>query len=333
MYSDKHIITLADANASGYKEFISSLYPGLQIPILEMEGGENCKNLNHARQVWQFMTDQNATRHTILLCIGGGSITDLGGFCASTFKRGLPHINVPTTLLGAVDAAIGGKTGIDFMNLKNQIGTFKLPLEVIIEPKFFLTLPAREILSGYAEALKTAYIDGTELFEKLIIIGNDILANKNQLFGLARELAEIKQRIVDSDPEEKDERRVLNMGHTIGHALESMYAEKQQPISHGHAVMAGLVAESLLSVRFAALDSSIPYTLAKILKTNYHVLKFDCSDYPHLLQLMRHDKKNPTPEAISFTISSEPGKWENGIIVNEKEIETALDIFRDLTGI
>lgn len=325
---------IVDTGATGYIEFLHSQWPSENIPVLEMSGGEQCKDIPHAMKVWEFLTKHKATRATTLICLGGGAVTDLGGFCASTFKRGIPHINVPTTLLAAVDAAIGGKTGIDFMGLKNQIGTFSQPREVIIHPSFFNSLPPREILSGYGEALKTALLcDDVVLLQRVMSIGSDVMGNKKVLFDSILPLAEVKKTVVRKDPEERDFRRILNLGHTIGHAFESLMAEHEHPISHGHAVMAGMVAESVLSHQILGLESNMVSYLADIMRCNYPAFTFTCTDYPRLTELMFQDKKNRKEGAISFSLLRAPGDCVPGVDVEKTEVEAALDIFRDLAGI
>lgn len=324
---------LADHNASGYHEFIHTHWPGLNIAILEIAGGEPCKELSYAHKVWEFLSKNGATRNSTLICLGGGATTDLGGFCASTYKRGMHHVNVPTTLLGAIDAAIGGKTAINFMGMKNQLGTFSMPDEVIIHPPFFKSLPPQELLSGYGEALKTALIAGHPTYNTIIKAGNDIVQNKEIIFNLAESLGNVKKRIVAIDPEEHNLRRVLNMGHTIGHALEAHLATKGTPISHGHAIVAGLTVEHIIAVKAIGLSSTIVTETIQILKQNYPPFIISCADYHSLIALMRHDKKNRNVENISFSLSRGPGEWELGVEIEEDEIKTALDIFRDLAGI
>lgn len=326
-------LCIVDEKAIYYHKFLNKQWPGCYIPTLTIPGGEEIKTLSYASKVWQFLTEHHAMRNTTLVCVGGGATTDLGGFCASTFKRGIPHINVPTTLLAAVDASIGGKTGIDICGLKNQIGTFAMPERIITDPEFLSTLPDREILSGYAEALKTGIIAGGRLYADISNYGSDILVNRDKIYGMISQLAGVKIEIVKIDPKECGIRKILNLGHTAGHALESFSYSHNRPISHGHAVMAGMIIDSIIAALTHQVDKDITPILTSIYKKNYTAIPFSCDDYSELIALMKQDKKNASGGVITFILPVSPGHCEPCAISEYETIRTALDIYRDLVGI
>lgn len=294
--------------------------------------GDENKNLRTLESVWHRLSDSGATRHSILLNIGGGMVTDLGGFAAATFKRGIRFVNIPTSLLGAVDASVGGKTGINFCNLKNEIGVFAPAQTVIISPVFFATLPQRELLSGYAEMLKHALIDSTDALKE--IIGFDFSEiTGNAMLDMLKRSVSVKERIVGIDPHEKGLRRALNFGHTIGHAFESLALERNEPIPHGYAVAWGIVVECILSHMLTGFSSDTLQRIAAFVLNNYGAPVLTCNDYPHMLSIMRHDKKNRTADEINFTLLESPGNVKIDRTADRHDILAALDIFRDLMHI
>ena len=209
--------------------------------------GEQQKNLKNIQKIWKTLTQHQADRSALLVNLGGGVITDLGGFAASTYKRGIPFVNVPTTLLGMVDAAIGGKTGIDFNGFKNQLGTFAAPLDVVISPIYLSTLPERELLSGLAEMMKYGFIHDPNLLK----------INKDNYQNYILRAGEIKRMIVKEDPFDEGSRKVLNFGHTLGHAIESYSLTTKQPLLHGEAVALGMGAALWLSIKERRLDEEV----------------------------------------------------------------------------
>lgn len=299
--------------------------------IISIPAGEQYKSIETAIQVWKEMIAAKATRQTVLVNVGGGSVTDLGGFAASTFKRGMRFINIPTTILGAVDAAVGGKTGIDFSGLKNSIGTFQSATNVIISTCYFDTLPQEEFKSGFAEMLKHAMLSSHEDFSSLLNI--DICSTDwNNCLPLLEKSVTIKQNIVKTDPLEKGLRRALNLGHTVGHAFESLTLQRNKPITHGHAVACGLVAESVLSHMILKFPSADLHLLANQVRNIYGPVNITCKDYPELLQIMHHDKKSRNGE-INCTLLRQCGDYVIDNIVSDDDMQTALDIYRDLMGI
>lgn len=299
--------------------------------IITIPAGEQHKTLGTVTHVWDQMLHNGATRQSLLVNVGGGVITDLGGFCASTFMRGIRFINVPTTILAAVDAAVGGKTGFDYQGLKNEIGTFCPAEHVIISTSFFDTLPEHEILSGYAEMLKHALLSSSSDVDSLLEC-NPVECDWTEKLAMVEASVKIKQRIVEQDPHEKGLRRTLNLGHTVGHALESMALKQGVPVTHGHAVACGLVAEMVLSHMLLKFPSSDLHRLAHFVRDHYGPIGITCNDYPTLLQLMRHDKKSHSGE-INCTLLRKTGDAVINNAVGDKDVETALDIYRDLMGI
>ncbi len=314
-----------------------------QIPILEglprcvIPSGDDHKNIDSLMKVWRMLSETGATRHSTLFCIGGGMVTDLGGFAAATFKRGIDCINVSTTLLGMVDAATGGKTGINLDGLKNEIGVFALPKDVVIIPETLDTLPEEELLSGYAEMLKTALIADPEMYDALLDI-DKYLDDRRLLLPWILRCIEIKTGVTTRDPKEKGERKILNFGHTAGHAIESFALMKGKPLAHGIAVAHGLLWEMVLSAtsdgdaRKGMLPSSKLYPFATMQKEHYPAAGVHCTDIDTLISLMRHDKKNTSPDRINFTLLNEIGMPEWDICPTEEEIRSAFEIYGNLTG-
>lgn len=301
-----------------------------QARVITILAGDTNKNIDSLMSVWKQLEEGGGTRRSLLINVGGGMVTDLGGFAASTFKRGIRFINVPTTLLGAVDAAVGGKTGINFMGLKNEVGVFNEADAVVISTRFFATLPLEQVLSGYGEMLKHGLIDGPQTYNQLLAY--DVASNDYAtLLQLLRQSVQVKERIVDEDPTEKGIRRALNLGHTVGHAFESLAMRRRSPIPHGYAVAWGLIVELILSHTKEGFPSDELHHLADYVKTHYGVFDVSCDDYPSLIELMHHDKKNSGTE-INFSLLRAVGNVVINCTATEEEIRVALDIFRDLTA-
>lgn len=299
--------------------------------VITIPAGDTHKTLDTLTHVWQQLQDGGATRHSLLINLGGGVVTDLGGMAAATFKRGIDFVNCPTTLLSAVDAAVGGKTGINFNGFKNELGVFQEAQAVVISTKFFATLPATELRSGYAEMLKHGMLDSQDEFNRLLAF-NITEASLDELLALLETSVKVKQRIVEQDPHEKGLRRALNLGHTVGHAFESMALHQGNPVPHGYAVAWGLVAETVLSHMKMKFASSDLQALATFVRDNYGAFFITCDDYPQLLEYMHHDKKSVSGE-INCSLLRACGDVETGITVTDDDMKTALDIYRDLMGI
>ena len=296
--------------------------------VIEFPAGDENKSTATLAAVWRAMEDGKATRHSLLLNLGGGVVTDLGGLAAATFKRGIHFVNVPTTLLAAVDAAVGGKTGVNFNGLKNEIGVFAPAQAVIVSTCFFATLSREELKSGFAEMLKHAMLDSHDHFARLLHFDlHDI--DYDKLLELLPASLQVKQRIVEQDPTEAGLRKALNLGHTVGHAFESKAMSDGKPVPHGYAVAWGLVAEAVLSHMTLGFPSSDLYSLARFVKENYGMFHFTCDHYDQLIDLMRHDKKSRDGE-INCTLLKQCGDPKIDNTITTHDIKAALDIYRDL---
>lgn len=295
-------------------------------PII-IKATDTHKNLDTLSQVWQALSNGGATRHSLMINLGGGMVTDLGGFAASTFKRGIDFINIPTTLLAMVDASVGGKTGINFGGLKNEIGVFSDSRFVIINTQFLDTLDHDNICSGYAEMLKHGLISDERTWAELVTFDLDT-PDLSQLQRMVAESIKVKERIVEADPHEHGIRKALNLGHTMGHAFESFAMRRGTPILHGYAVAYGLISELYMSARKTAFPTDRMHQTVRFIRENYGTINITCDDYPTLIELMHHDKKN-TSGIINFTLLGNVGDIRINQTANEEEIKEALDFFRE----
>lgn len=292
-----------------------------------IKAGDENKNLQSLTHVWNELQQQGATRHSLLISLGGGMVTDLGGFAASTFKRGLHLINIPTTLLAMVDASVGGKTGINFGGLKNELGVFRNATAVILDTRFLKTLDTQNFLSGYAEMLKHGLLSDSQTLADLLTLDAPSANYSIPLSTLQQSVA-VKQHIVLADPLEQGLRKALNLGHTIGHALESLALAKAAPVLHGYAVAWGLVCELYLSTIKTGFPTERMRQVVRFIFDHYGQMAVNCKDYPALLQLMTHDKKN-TSGQINFTLLADVGDIRINQTATKEEIEDALDFFRE----
>lgn len=292
-----------------------------------IKAGDTNKTLDSLAEVWTALSQGGATRHSLMINLGGGMVTDLGGFAASTFKRGIDFINIPTTLLAMVDASVGGKTGINFGGLKNEIGVFSDSKFVIINTQFLDTLDHDNICSGYAEMLKHGLISDNKHWAELVGF-NLAQPDLAQLQRMVAESIKVKERIVTEDPHEHGIRKALNLGHTVGHALESFAMKHGRPVLHGYAVAYGMVCELYLSARKTGFPSDKMHQTVRFILDHYGRLPYTCDDYPELLELMRHDKKN-TSGIINFTLLGGIGDIRINQTATKEEIEEALDFLRE----
>ena len=286
------------------------------------------KTLESLTHVWSELQRMGATRHSLMVNLGGGMVTDLGGFAASTFKRGIPYINIPTTLLSMVDASVGGKTGINFGGLKNEIGVFNNARSVILDTTFLRTMDHENICSGYAEMLKHGLINNEEMWAELMNFSLELSDESLEKLGrMVAESVAVKERIVTEDPTEHGIRKALNLGHTAGHAFESLALERKA-VLHGYAVAWGMIVELYLCcVKTGFPQEKMRQTVAFI-KENYGRMAITCDDYPHLIELMHHDKKNEG-NSINFTLLGSIGDIRINQTASEKEIMEALDFYRE----
>lgn len=302
--------------------------PALKDAIEICIGAEDVhKTLETLASVWMSLSTQGATRHSLLINLGGGMVTDLGGFAAATFKRGIAYINIPTTLLAMVDASVGGKTGINFNGLKNEIGVFNDSRFVILDTHFLDSLDTQNIRSGYGEMLKHALISDEKMLAEAVNFNLDT-PDLTVLQKMVADSVAVKERIVLADPLEHGIRKALNLGHTVGHAFESWAMQQGAPILHGYAVAYGLVAELYLSaVKTGFPTEQLRQTVAFI-HENYGTLGITCDDYEALYSLMTHDKKNIAGR-INFTLLGGIGDIRINQTATKDEIFEALDFFRD----
>lgn len=285
------------------------------------------KTLDSLVLVWKALQKGGATRHSLLVNLGGGMVTDLGGFAASTFKRGLAYINIPTTLLSQVDASVGGKTGINFGGLKNEIGVFNSATSVILSSEFLRTLDMKNLLSGYAEMLKHGLISDEQSWAELLRFDLERL-DYTELGNLVAKSVEVKERIVEQDPTEKGLRKALNLGHTAGHALESLALEEGRPVLHGYAVAWGLICELYLSVVKCDFPKDKFRQTVQFIKANYGDARLDCKQYERLFEFMKHDKKNEG-DNINFTLLGNIGNIRINQQASKDEIFEMLDFLRE----
>lgn len=308
-----------------------------EIPVLreanEIQiGAEDVhKNLDTLAHVWQTLSNQGASRHSLLINLGGGMVTDLGGFAASTFKRGISYLNIPTTLLAMVDASVGGKTGINFNGLKNEVGVFSPAASVLIETEFLRTLDAHNFFSGYAEMLKHGLISTPAHLNELLAFDTEDI-NFGQLKTLVGQSVQIKEDIVRQDPQEHGIRKALNLGHTVGHAFESLALAENRPVLHGYAVAWGLVCELYLSYLKTGFPADRLRQVIHFVKENYGSFAFDCKQYETLYQLMKHDKKNKGG-IINFTLLNEVGDISLNQTADQKSLYEMFDFYRECMGI
>lgn len=305
--------------------------------LLTIEAGEQSKNLASVQAVWDFMFKHRATREAVLINLGGGMITDLGGFAAATYMRGIRFVNIPTTLLAMVDASSGGKTGIDYQGIKNVIGTFTPPEATLIHPDFLRTLPATELLSGFAEMLKHALIASPKEWIKLLQLAQEELPQEQFVEALSSTSAlqasiQIKENVVSQDPHEVGLRKILNFGHTVGHAIESTMLHHTTPhytmlhhTSHGYCVLWGMVAEVYLSVVHTGCPREVLQQLTQIMLQWYGRLQCDCKQRDQLIQRMYQDKKNNANQTPNFTLLRNIGEPIINQHLTEADINEALE--------
>lgn len=290
--SDAKVFILCDENTLSYcLPLAISKVPALQYAeVLEVTPGEESKCIDVAVQLWKALGEMGADRHSVLVNLGGGVVSDLGGFVAGTFKRGIRFYNVPTSLLAQVDASIGGKVGIDLDHLKNEVGLFNHPQGVYVDPVFLQTLPRAELISGFAEMIKHALICSPGYWRQLREVSFYDMATLDE--PILRSV-QLKNEIVLNDPIEKGLRKILNFGHTVGHALESLSLEgDMKALLHGEAIAAGMVCESYISFKKKLLGEAELKEISSFIFSFFPKVRVDSLQHHRLIELMRHDKKN-----------------------------------------
>ena len=304
---------------------IQNLIDKKGIQFLVINGGETNKSIRSVEKAWQFLSEKGADRKSLLINIGGGMLTDLGGFVASTFKRGMAFVNIPTTLLAQVDASLGGKTGINFNGLKNEIGVFNEPDAVIINTNFLKTIDHENFLSGFAEMLKHGLIKNPVHWEELMQYNLENIDYEVLQKVIADSVA-VKEWHVKNDLTEKGIRKALNFGHTAGHAFESFALYDGRPVLHGHAVVYGMIVELFLSSKVCGLDSTHLENISNWLVKTYGKFEIEQNNYEALYELMTHDKKNEGSR-INFTLIPEIGSVEINQDCSKELIFEALDYY------
>lgn len=293
--------------------------------LLEIPAGEENKNIDFCIGIWKLLIDFEADRKSLLINLGGGVITDMGGFAASTFKRGIDFVHVPTTLLSQVDASVGGKTGIDLDNVKNIVGTFTQPKAVFISVDFLKTLSARQVLSGTAEMLKHGLIIDSAYWNALK--KSDLSIPNAELIYRS---VEIKNEVVIEDPTEKGIRKSLNFGHTIGHAVETNSLSKDKnPLTHGEAIAIGMICEAYLSHKSAGLSAEELEEIVKVFGSLYPKYKLKKEDYQEVLAIMRKDKKNLNGN-INCTLLTHIGQYKLDNFFTDDELCESLNYYASL---
>jgi 3-dehydroquinate synthase len=293
-----------------------------EFDLIETDPGEENKNIDFCIGIWKTLLDFEADRKSLMINLGGGVITDMGGFIASTYKRGIHFINIPTTLLAQVDASVGGKTGIDIDNVKNMVGTFTLPQAVFIETAFLKTLPERELLSGFAEMIKHGLIADKDYYQ--VLKTSDY---KNPDAQAIFRSVEIKNEVVTTDPQEQNLRKILNFGHTIGHAVESYaLSNNPMPLTHGEAIAIGMVCEAFLSHRNSNLTAEELEDITTYITSLYPTYNIVSESFDDLLTLMQSDKKNEHGQ-VMFSLLESIGHCEYNCIVSAQDIKESLNYY------
>jgi 3-dehydroquinate synthase len=316
-YSKIFIIVDSTTNDVCLPKLLTNIATELTIEIIEFESGEINKNIETCIQIWNVLTELGADRKSLILNLGGGVVTDLGGFVASTFKRGIDFINIPTTLLSMVDASVGGKTGVDLDHLKNQIGVFNTPKIVVIDTTYLETLSRIEMRSGLAEILKHGLIFDKAYWKQFLDLSKIDYADFDQIIY---DSIKIKNEIVLQDPDEKGIRKALNFGHTLGHAIESYFLENEnkKTLLHGEAIAIGMQLESYISLQKNLISTEEYIEIKTTINSIYEPIVFEESDMNPILELLIHDKKNECG-AIKFVLLDGIGKF-----ITDQEVENKL---------
>lgn len=324
------IFILVDENTHEYclPVLLGNMETDLGFEILEIEAGEEMKNIQTANHLWEILTEMQADRKALVINLGGGVITDMGGFVASTYKRGIQFINIPTTLLSMCDASIGGKTGIDLMHYKNMVGTFAFPEQIFIYPEFLQTLPFKELRSGFAEMLKHGLIADKIHWEQLTHIHK---LDMEAVIPHIQTSMDIKQDVVEKDFHEKNIRKTLNFGHTIGHAVESLCLNQGNPVLHGEAVAMGMISEAHLACLEGLISEEDSQIIIENIQRYYPYM--DISDFTDedITALLLNDKKN-TDSKINFSLLTGIGSCTYDHQCSQKNILKSLHFYRNLNN-
>ena len=321
-YSSIFILVDENTHEHCYSKFIPKLATTSPIEIIEIESGEIHKNLETCTGVWNVLTELNADRKSLIITLGGGVITDLGGFVASTYKRGIDFVNIPTTLLSMVDASVGGKTGVDLGVLKNQIGLFANPEMVLVDTAYLPTVTPREIRSGIAEIIKYGLTYDVSLYQT--IKENPSL----NIVDLIHRSIEIKNEVVLEDPKEQNVRKILNFGHTIGHAVESYFLESEhkENLTHGEAIAIGMVAECFISSKLFNFPAQELTALKELVIKIYGKVTILEDDFSSILEYLKHDKKNVSGQ-VNFVLLNKLEETKIDCTVSTKLIIDSMNYY------
>lgn len=328
-FSEHKIFVLVDHNSRKYclPRLMSNIQLFQKVHILEVPTGEEIKDITYCQKIWQEMADNNADRDSILINLGGGVISDLGGFVATTFKRGINYLNIPTTLLSMVDASIGGKVGVDMKGLKNQIGLFSNPQVVFVIPEFLDTLPKRQLLAGFAEVIKHSVIYEKNYWDEISGLTFDEIKDWKELIDWS---VEVKNYFVTEDPRDTGFRKVLNFGHTIGHALETFSFQNDQDILlHGEAIAIGLICELYISTKVTRLPKSEMDEVVEYITSLFKHYPLRSGNFDLIMDIMKHDKKN-TGSNYNFTLLTSIGNSMINQDVDSKLILESLRFYQSL---
>ncbi|MDO4728293.1 MAG: 3-dehydroquinate synthase [Bacteroidota bacterium] len=327
-YSKIFILTDTNTNECCTPIFLPELATHIPIETIEIEAGEENKTIDTCVQLWNVLNELGADRKSLIIALGGGVITDIGGFVASVYKRGIHYINVPTSLLAMVDAAIGGKNGVDLGSAKNQVGTINPAQMVVVDFRFLDTLPPVQVRSGYAEMLKHGLIQDKAYWELLQNFSN---INTNQIDELIITSIDIKNQIINQDPTEEGIRKALNFGHTLGHAIEGYCIENpnRNTLLHGEAIAIGMILESYISYKKNYISQEDYQQIKNTFKQIYPFVEFDKTEIEQIIQLTTFDKKNENGK-IYFTLLDTIGNVSiNQQVATELIYEAFDDYYKD----
>ncbi|MDC6388599.1 3-dehydroquinate synthase [Maribacter sp. PR1] len=324
-YSTIFILVDENTHELCLPRFMSEISGEYNFEIVEIESGEVNKTIDTCVGVWEALSELGADRKSLLINLGGGVLTDLGGFVASTFKRGIDFINVPTTLLSMVDASVGGKTGVDLGPLKNQVGVINQPVMVLIVSDFLETLEERQIVSGFAEMLKHGLIRNEDYWEALKKVGS-----LNELKNHILPSVELKNKIVLQDPTEQNIRKILNYGHTLGHAIESYFLENEnkETLLHGEAIAIGMITEGYLSHKLTGLSKDQLKDIKDTFLKYYSKITFSDKDISDILELLKYDKKNSHGN-INFVLLKKIGETQTDVIISPELFKEAFAYYME----
>ncbi len=296
--------------------------------VLTISQGEKNKNLETAKTIWEFLQSNKFDRDALVINLGGGLLLDIGGFAAATYNRGIQFIHIPTTLLSMVDASIGGKLGLNFNGIKNQLGLFRVPEFVLINPNFLKTLDKRQLYAGWAEMIKHSLIDSENHINK-ILQQNPLEIQDSEWEHIIYDSLKVKNYYVINDPYESGPRKVLNLGHTAGHAFESLSIERNDPLFHGEAVASGLICEIFLSTQLLNFPKKKAEKLSRAIRKSYKQLSINKKDIDLMLEMMHFDKKNKF-DKVNFTLLNKIGEPLIDQYVSEEVIKKSLEYYINL---